>query len=85
MNLIDYLKEEGAQASLASVLQKSPAQVWQWKEGIRPVPIDLCAQIEKATDGQVTRQELRPDDFWLIWPDLPAPADPIPSPIPQEA
>lgn len=38
-----------------------------------------CAAIERATGGQVTRRELRPDDWWLIWPELvdaehPAPA-----------
>jgi DNA-binding transcriptional regulator YdaS (Cro superfamily) len=73
MNLTEYLKQEGRQADLAAALSKSPAQIWQWKEGIRPVPTDLCAAIEKATAGQVTRQELRPEDYWLIWPDLPAP------------
>lgn len=30
----------------------------------------LCLAIERATNGQVTRQELRPGDYWLIWPDL---------------
>ena len=28
-----------------------------------------------AAKGAVTRQELRPNDYWLIWPDLPAPAE----------
>lgn len=35
---------------------------------------ELSVLIEKQSDKQITRQELRPDDFWLIWPDLPAPA-----------
>lgn len=76
MTLIEYLTIDGNQASLAAALSKSPAQIWQWKEGIRPVPTDLCAAIEKATDHQVTRKDLRPDDYWLIWPDLPAPPTP---------
>lgn len=38
------------------------------------MPIERCAAIERATQGAVTRQELRPDDYWLIWPDLPAPS-----------
>lgn len=29
--------------------------------------------IERATCGAVTRQDLRPNDYHLIWPDLPAP------------
>ncbi len=36
----------------------------------------VCTSIERATQGQVTRQHLRPNDYWLIWPDLPAPQIP---------
>jgi DNA-binding transcriptional regulator YdaS (Cro superfamily) len=28
------------------------------------------ADIEKITDGRCTRQHLRPDDYWRIWPEL---------------
>lgn len=31
---------------------------------------ELCVAIEQATDGAVTRQELRPDDWAAIWPEL---------------
>lgn len=70
MKLHDYLQIPGNQAKLASALNKSTAQVWQWKSGLRPVPLELCLAIETATQKEVTRQELRPDDFALIWPDL---------------
>ena len=41
----------------------------------RKIPsAELCVLIERVTGGKVTRQELRPDDYWLIWPDLPTPA-----------
>ncbi len=33
----------------------------------------VCSMIEKVTKGAVTRQDLRPEDYWLIWPDLKAP------------
>ncbi len=29
-----------------------------------------CTKIERATNGQVTRKDLRPDDWHLIWPEL---------------
>lgn len=29
-----------------------------------------CAAIEKQTGGEITRKDLRPEDFWKIWPDL---------------
>lgn len=30
----------------------------------------VAAGIERATEGLVTRKELRPDDWFLIWPEL---------------
>lgn len=64
----------GSQVALASFLGVTKAAVNQWKTEGRQVPPKHCPQIERATGGQVTRQDLRPDDYWLIWPDLPAPA-----------
>ena len=58
----------GSQAALARVMAVTPAMVNQLIKGARPVPIEHCLAIELATG--VTRQELRPNDFWKIWPDL---------------
>lgn len=42
------------------------------QQKLRPT---LCVAIERATDGKVTRKDLRPD--WdLIWPELAAPSLP---------
>lgn len=41
-----------------------------WVSGVRPVPVHRCVAIERATNGAVTRRDLRPDDCHLIWPDL---------------
>ena len=41
--------------------------------GYRACSPELAVAIERFTNKQVTRQELRPDDFWLIWPDLKKP------------
>jgi DNA-binding transcriptional regulator YdaS (Cro superfamily) len=40
----------------------------QWVRGTRPVPVRYCLQIEKTTG--VSRQELRPNDWEDIWPEL---------------
>ena len=61
------------QAELARLLGVSAPTVNQWCKGIRDVPPARCAAIERATGGKVTRADLRPDDYWLIWPDLQAP------------
>lgn len=60
----------GSQAALARALEVTVQTVSQWISGVRPVPIERCVAIERATNGQVTRQELRPNDWMDIWPEL---------------
>ncbi len=38
--------------------------------GQRPCAPELAVAIEQKSAGEVTRQELRPDDWQLIWPEL---------------
>lgn len=63
-------KSVGGQASLARAIGVSPAVVNQWVSGVRPVPVERCVAIERATHSAVTRRDLRPDDWHLIWPEL---------------
>lgn len=53
--------------------------VSQWAAGLKTVPAERCALLETATGGAVTRRELRPDDWWLIWPELVTDEHPIPT------
>lgn len=56
---------------------KSDAQIRQWQHGYgnrQPSPA-YCVAIERATGGAVTRRDLRPDDFHLIWPELAQPQE----------
>jgi len=47
-----------------------PSAVSNWlARGTIPNPA-YCFAIERATNGLVTRQDLRPNDWWLIWPEL---------------
>ena len=67
MNLNEYLKR-GGRGSLVALAEKidAPApDVSRWASGRRPVPPARCAAIEAATDGQVTRKDLR---FGRSWP-----------------
>lgn len=34
------------------------------------MPVLHCVAIERATAGAVTRRDLRPNDWHLIWPEL---------------
>ena len=66
----------GSQAALASVLTEhlpyriSQQRVWNWLHRGDRIGADQCLAIERATNGAVTRQELRPNDWHLIWPEL---------------
>jgi DNA-binding transcriptional regulator YdaS (Cro superfamily) len=60
----------GSQAGLAKAIEVAPALVHQWRSGARPVPVQHCLAIERATSGAVTRRDLRPTDWHLIWPEL---------------
>jgi DNA-binding transcriptional regulator YdaS (Cro superfamily) len=76
MKLSEYLDsmERGARAKLAAQIGAHASDLSDWINGNRPVPVRRCASIEVATDGAVTRRDLRPDDWHLIWPELAKPA-----------
>lgn len=54
----------GGQAALAEKIGKKQPHVWNWlNRGNKRAPGEFCIAIEQATDGRVTRYELRPDVF----------------------
>jgi DNA-binding transcriptional regulator YdaS (Cro superfamily) len=80
MTLYEYLQMDGAlsvselrqrMANFGSLI-KSDAQIRQWQHQYAdriPSPVN-CVAIEHATNGQVTRKDLRPHDWASIWPEL---------------
>lgn len=60
----------GGQSKLAKIIGVTSGAVSQWVSGHRPVPIERCTAIELATNGRVSRRDLRPDDWRQIWPEL---------------
>lgn len=79
MTLSDYLKaERGRTNALAALLGVSGSLVTQWGNGNKGVSAERAVDIERATDGEVTRRDLRPADWWLVWPELVTPEHPIP-------
>lgn len=77
MNLHDYLKTTGRGAlqrlskdiTAYGITAHAP-DVSRWASGERPIPVHQAAAIERATGGFVTRQEMFPDDWARIWPEL---------------
>ena len=70
MKLIEYVKGRGSQRDLADKIGITPVLISQWANALRPVPPERCVEIERATGGEVSRKDLRPEDWHKIWPEL---------------
>jgi len=71
MNFKDWVNEQrGRSLAIAQALGVTPPVVSDWVTGKKGVPLERCVQIERATNGEVTRRDLRPDDWQQIWPEL---------------
>lgn len=57
------VKIAGGQTALANAIGVQQAHVWNWLNRDRTLPAEHVRAIEKATGGQVTRFDLRPDIF----------------------
>lgn len=65
MKLREYMNIKGVRPTrLASMLGVAPTYLYQMTVGIRSISPERAIQIEKATDGAVTCEELRPDVDW---------------------
>ena len=60
----------GGVSKLASALGVGQSAVSNWRARGTTLDAAHCAAIERATAGAVTRRDLRPDDWHLIWPEL---------------
>lgn len=72
MKLSEYLSKSGHGSAvyLARAISGYTSDICAWANGNRSVPPARCVAIEKATNGVVTRRDLRPDDWMKIWPEL---------------
>ncbi|WP_367352551.1 transcriptional regulator [Achromobacter animicus] len=60
----------GSQAALASLIGVSAQRIKNWLSRDKQIPELYCSRIELALGRKVRRQELRPDDWREIWPEL---------------
>jgi DNA-binding transcriptional regulator YdaS (Cro superfamily) len=67
--IIDLL---GGTAKVARMCKVDNAAVSNWR--VRGIPADrfmfLGARIEQESNGLVTRQDMFPNNYFLIWPEL---------------
>jgi DNA-binding XRE family transcriptional regulator len=55
--------------------------LYQIFSGRKKPSAELCVSIERATDGEVTRRDLRPTDWQNIWPELLSTPNELPKPV----
>lgn len=71
MNLKNYISSSfGKAKQLAEEIGVHPSFLSQMVSGNRPISPERCVAIEQATNGEVTRKDLRPEDWERIWPEL---------------
>lgn len=64
----------GTHLALAKALgYEDLRNVSAWANGLRAFPEKHCVTIERETGKLITRQQLRPDDWQDIWPELVTP------------
>ncbi|ROZ86933.1 hypothetical protein EF096_01805 [Pseudomonas neustonica] len=70
IELLDWLKS----ANDKSVAETGTTRghLRQIGYGNRPASPEVASRLELVTKGQVTRKQLRPDDWSVIWPELAA-------------
>ena len=59
----------GSQVNLAEALGVKQPTVSEWVRGVRPIPDDRRVDIELATKGAVTCEEMGDDVTWIRVPD----------------
>jgi len=72
MDLKTYIATapRGTASKLAAALGISPSYLSQLSSGVSPISAERCVAIERHTGRAVTRKDLRPSDWHLIWPEL---------------
>lgn len=72
MKLREHISQldDAGRLALALACQTTLPHLRNVMYGYRPCSPALAVAIEQATQGQVTRPELRPQDWRAIWPEL---------------
>jgi len=71
--------ERGMAAQIAKDMKISPSYLSQMVSGVAPISPARAVEFEQLLKGEVTRQDIYPDDWHLIWPELVTPDSRIPT------
>lgn len=71
MNLKSWVNaEHGRGKLLAEAIGVPQSFVSKMVNGEKSIPAEHCKLIQRITDGAVTVQEMRPNDWYKYWPEL---------------
>ena len=71
MNLKSWVESEWGRAkALAQFIDVPPSFVSKMCSGEKAIPAEHCKAIVAFTAGEVTCQEMRPNDWQKYWPEL---------------
>ncbi len=75
--ILQAIRQAGSQSALAKALGVTPPLIYQLATGRTAVSVQIAVRIEQKFG--ISRRDLRPADWWTIWPELinadhPAPA-----------
>ena len=70
----------GRGCRLARHLNVPPSFVSNMADGKKPIPVQHGAPIEQFTGGALTRQQMFPNDWQRIWPELATDTSPTTQP-----
>lgn len=78
-------RKVGGRSRLAEILGVSASAIGNWKE--RGIPAEHCQALRRITEGELTLQQMRPNDWLKYWPELARqqgePTEPESSPPPH--
>lgn len=63
--VIQAIEALGGVTAVAKLCGVRPPSVWEWKHRGR-IPAERCPAIERATNGAVRCEDLRPDVDWSV-------------------
>ncbi len=72
MTLKEYfeLQGRGSVAAFADQIGCTTAYIYRLANELPSIHPKRCVEFENMTGGKVMRWDLRPYDWWLIWPEL---------------
>lgn len=62
--------KRGRSLAIAQALGVTPPVVSDWVTGKKQIPSQHCKAIQALSEGEVTCQDMRPDDWQMWWPEL---------------